>query len=588
MNLMGLPYISVSFTPKRKRGILEFSMKNSTIRAREFDNEQATLIILGTPIIGERIVYEEIWTQVTDKGLPPTFLKQVNGEFLFITLDKKSETLRISTDRYASVPFFYIGDNSSFFGSVFYKDICNRLKRDNQLKLNKHAIFEFLWLQRLVGTKTYDSISEFLLAATTLTYRSGTITTNQYWRPSFLKTSSSVRDTSQQLAGLLRQSAKRKTSDNPGNVGMFLSGGTDSRTVLAALEKPPFSFTIGVSDNNEVRIARAVANHVKSTHKFIPIGQDPYADKLDDLTMLGGGMHAFDHGIFYKLNQHIPKEIKVNFHGHGIDYMFQGMYLLTRNLILFGRRTSFKKSEPIAHDFPTEYLNRIGHRLKNIDLIDYVLPHQRKDMTERLHQSIKDIMQLGDGFCETLDDHWEYMLIHALSRHYPFTNLSSMGTISEQRTIAFDNDLFDLYLSLPKSHRIDGKIAKNTLKILNPQLAAIPTANNNQSPDQSALGKDTRKLIRLLRRRIGTPDKDDIRTTAEERTWPDRGRMFTSQPHLTNAALGLQKSEAIASLGFINMDQLAKDIPDWIEHPSDGSGAFLTSLVTIDRFLKTI
>ena len=212
MNLMGLPYISVSFAPKRKRGIVEFSMKNSTIRAREFDNEQATLIILGTPIIGERIVYEEIWTQVTDKGLPPTFLKQVNGEFLFITLDKKSETLRISTDRYASVPFFYIGDNSSFFGSVFYKDICNRLKRDNQLKLNKHAIFEFLWLQRLVGTKTYDSISEFLLAATTLTYRSGTITTNQYWRPSFLKTSSSVRDTSQQLAGLLRQSAKRKES----------------------------------------------------------------------------------------------------------------------------------------------------------------------------------------------------------------------------------------------------------------------------------------------------------------------------------------------------------------------------------------
>ena len=584
---MGLPYISISFAPSEKINNLRLSMGNSMIQLREFNNDHFKLIVLGTPILGEKITYDGIWSQVTDKGLPPEFLRRVNGEFLFITLDKKTMSLQVSTDRYASIPFFYNYDDSSFFGSVFYKDLWKHLKLKNQLKLNEYAIFEFLWLQRLLGTKTYDSNSSFLLAATTVTYKLGTINTDSYWRPSFKKTTAPVQDTARQLAQLLRQSAKRKTSDQPGQIGMFLSGGTDSRTVLAAVEEPPSSFTIGVSDNNEVKIARAVANKVQSLHKFIPISQDPYSDNLDAMTMLGGGMHAFDHAIFYDLKQGMPKQINVNFHGHGIDYMFQGMYLLTRNLTLFGRRTSFKKSDAIGSNLASEYLNRIGHRLKNIDLLQYVVKHRRKEMMEQLHHSVEEVMQHGQKFCDNPDDHWEYMLIHGLSRHYPFTNLSSMGTVAEQRTIAFDNDIYSLYLSLPKSHRIDGKIAKQTLKILSPQLAAIPTANTNQRPNQSALTRDTYRLVKLLQRYIWSANKGDVAPTAEERTWPDRGRMFNNQPLLKNAAIQLQKSEAIASLGFVDMDKLAADIPVWVEKPNDGSGALLTFLITIDRFLKT-
>jgi len=584
---MGLPYISISFAPSEKINNLKLSVGNSTIQVREFNNDQSQLIILGTPIIGESITYDGIWSQVTDKGLPPEFLRQVNGEFLFLTLNKRNQSLRVSTDRYASIPFFYTSYNSSFFGSVFYKDLWNHLRLKNRLKLNEHAIFEFIWLQRLMGTKTYDLNSSCLLAATTATYKSGAITTESYWRPSFQKTNAPVKDTAQQLAKLLRQSVKRKTSDQPGKIGMFLSGGTDSRTVLAAFEEPPSSFTIGVSDNNEVKIARAVASQVQSPHKFISISQDPYSDNLDAMAMLGGGMHAFDHGIFYHLNQGIQKKTDVNFHGHGIDYMFQGMYLLSRNLTIFGKRTSIKKSDPIGSDFVSVYLNRIGHRLKHIDFMQYVVKHRRTEMMQQLHESIEEVTQLGDNFCNDPDDQWEFMLIHALSRHYPFTNLTSMGTITEQRTIAFDNDVFDLYMSLPKSHRLDGTIAKRTLEILNPQLAAIPTANTNHRPNQSAMSKDALRLIKLVHRSLRTSDKGDINPTAEERTWPDRGRMFTNQPLLKSAAIELQKSEAIGSLGFIDMDKLATDIPIWLQKPSDGSGALLTFLITIDRFLKT-
>ena len=135
---MSLPYITVSFTPNEKTDNLNLSIGNSTIQLRQFDNEHATLIILGTPILGEKITYDDIWSQVTDMGLPPKFLRQVNGEFLFLTLDKKSRSLRVSTDRYASIPFFYISDETIFFGSVFYKDIWRYLNLKNQIKLNEN------------------------------------------------------------------------------------------------------------------------------------------------------------------------------------------------------------------------------------------------------------------------------------------------------------------------------------------------------------------------------------------------------------------------------------------------------------------
>jgi asparagine synthetase B (glutamine-hydrolysing) len=583
--LLNLPRITVSVARNDTKK-LEVAVENCTIPLRVFDDEKSTLVVVGSPVIGEVINRDDIWLNLKENKLSKDFLRNLNGEFLLISLDKSTGQLQVSVDRYTSIPLFYLVDETGFHGSVFYKDLWMLQKQNGHIKLNEHAVFEFLWLQRLLGTKTYDNSSSFLLAATTLTYLDGELSTERYWAPSFIKIHDSIDESAHNLASLLRQSIKRKTSDNPGRIGLFLSGGTDSRTVLAAFEEPPTSFTIGVSDNNEVQVARIIANRAKSTHKYVPFPTDPYSENIDPLTMLGGGMHSFDHSIFYGLNEYVSPEVDVVFHGHGIDYMFQGMYLLTRNLKLFGRPSSFKRLEPIGNDFPGEYLNKIEHRLKEVDLTEYVVDHRRSEMLEQLRHSVEEVQMLGENFCKTADDYWEYMLIHALARHYPFTNLSSMGTLAEQRVIAFDNEIFDLYTSLPKTHRLDGKIAKATLQALNSDMASVPTANTNERPNQSPLSKDISRAIRRIKRKTGLSANLSPDPTAEERTWPDRARMFSTQPKLKNAALELGKSEALSSLGFLDMDRLSRDIPNWVTTPQKGPGALLTFLVTIDRFIR--
>lgn len=582
---VGLPRFTITYSNQGNQRI-ELAVENYTVPVRSFEDEVGILYVAGNPIIDERIAPEQIWKAATRDGLSAEFLKRVNGEFLLVHLAKESGILRVSSDRFTSIPLFYVANGSHFFGSVFYRDVWSHLQQSGNLKINESAIFEFLWLQGVMGTKTYDRSSSFLPAASTVTYGYRDVTTDQYWAPSFQKKQSSVRESADQLVGLFRQSLRRKTSDDPGRVGLMLSGGTDSWTVLGSFDKPPTCFTVGVADNNEVRVARIAAAIVGAPHTFIQLEEDPYSRNLDNMTLIGGGMHAFDHGIYYGLKGRLSSDADVVFHGQFIDFWFQGSGLLTRNRRLFGRRMSFKSFEPISDDLTGDYLSRISYRLKGINLLDYVVANRRKELMDGLRDSVDEIRKLGEGFCRTPDDEWEYLQFHSLSRRYSYSNLTSIGTSVEQRTVVFDNDIFDLYLSLPKSHRLDAKLGRETLVRVNPRLAAIPTANTNQRPDHGPLRRDFNKLVNIVRKRATLGRVRDLIITPEERTYPDRGRMFTSQPKLREIAMAMSGSEVLSSLGFLNMNRLASDVPRWLDHPDKNAGSFMSFLVTVDRFLK--
>ena len=148
----------------------------------------------------------------------------------------------------------------------------------------------------------------------------------------------------------------------------------------------------------------------------------------------------------------------------------------------------------LSEDIVSDYLSTIPHRLKDVDLLQYVKPKYRDGLYECLRESVDRIITKGEDFCNTPYDFWEYMLIHALSRHYPNPNLSSMSTCAEQRTLTFDNEIFDLYLSLPSKYRLGGNIARATLKYLNPKLAKVRRANTNLRADFSPFQIEVYKI----------------------------------------------------------------------------------------------
>ena len=564
---------------------LNFEFSNFNVTLNKFENHQHLLYIVGNPIINKRINCQIIWEKIINK-INYADVKNIDGEFLIIHHDKNNKSINIYNDRFTSVPFFYLKYRNTFIGSVFYKDIKNFLEKNKVLKINKETVFEFLWLQRLIGEKTYDSYSKCLMAARHLNFCNDNVSTFSYWNPSFKKSNLSINDSVDILKDLLSQSITKKTTDYKKNVGIFLSGGIDSRIILSLFKSEIDSYTIGVTYNNEVKVAEKIAKINNSKHSFIKLKDDPYSDYLSDVTQLSGGMYAFDHSIFYGLSNKISKPPDVFFHGHGMDYMFQGMYLLSSNIKFLGKKTSFKKLSEINGKFSTQYLDKISHRLKGINLLDYISKPARSDMYDSLISSVEEVSSLAGNFCEIADDYWEYMLIHALCRHYPYTNLLAIGTIAEQRTITFDNDIFDFYLSMNNKHRLDGRIAKKILSKINPMLAKIPVANNNFKPSMSPLYKDITRLKRYVLRNVNYKYISDIEPHAEERTWPDRNRMYLHHKGLRNAALDLVNSQFLSSLDLFDMDILSRDIKLFIDNPNNNAGSFITFLISLEKFFS--
>lgn len=561
-----------------------------TVKARDYYPEPYiyettghVICILGNPILGECINKQDVAKRCLSER--DGFVSSINGEFLIIHLDKLEKTLTVINDRFTSIPFYYAHYKNIFLGSVFYKDIWKELRGHAGFKLNENAFFEFIWLQRLLGTKTYDNYSRFLPAATILRYDGNKISLKKYWTPSFEKNESkSLDDFSNELILKLKQSINRKTSDNP-RCGLFLSGGMDSRTLLNAFNNPPICFTVGFSQTNEYRIAHRLTEIISAEHHFIPLSYDNYSKIFDELVSLSGGMYVFDHALFLGLRDYINPLVDVVFHGHGLDYFFQGMYVPVKYFEIFSHRTYFRRIRKIDDDFISDYLSNISFRLKNIDIFRYVKTSWKEKMRESLRNSVGEIIDNGKSFCNTPFDLWEYMLIHNLSRHYTNTNVSSMMTCAEQRTISFDNDIFSLYLSLPVKHRIAAKILRATLRKLNPLMARVESANTGMKIDSSPFEMTFYHSLRFLKRKI-TGNQKYRHPQAEDRTWPDRDKLLRSQPILLQAAKDLCSSDALATaLPFFDIDALSADIRYWLEQPKGGADLIFT-LITIDRFLS--
>ena len=91
----------------------------------------------------------------------------------------------------------------------------------------------------------------------------------------------------------------------------------------------PSCFTLGFSEEGEYRIASQLTNLVNAEHHFIKMDPKNYEHFWDEKFQLSGGIYHFLQNIFLGINDTELSKKNFFLHGHGFDYLFQGMYLPT-------------------------------------------------------------------------------------------------------------------------------------------------------------------------------------------------------------------------------------------------------------------
>ena len=196
--------------------------------------------------------------------------------------------------------------------------------------VDRTALARYLQYQYVPSPGTILAGVEKLAPAHVLVWEDGRGETNRYWAPSYdPKSERTLEEDRDACLELLRTSVRlRLRSDVP--VGLFLSGGLDSGTVLALMaeqsSEPVRTFTIGFEDAayDERAAARSVADHFGARHTEDVV-------RLDVLGVLPRLVEHFDEPFgdssavpTFRVAELAARELRVVLTGDGGDEAFGG------------------------------------------------------------------------------------------------------------------------------------------------------------------------------------------------------------------------------------------------------------------------
>ena len=559
------------------------------------DNAGNCLIILGRPHINGKSANEDIKERASfDKILDPAYLKTIDGEFLIFSFDKRAVKVSIISDRFSSIPLYYCVNDKVFHGSNNYYDLIKIASKNQNFKLLKNNFFEFLWFRRLHNNITYDNLIKAMMPARVLDYKDTVVSELIYWKPSFAKSKLSLRQSTEALRVAILEAVRQKVDlIGEQKFGLFLSGGMDTRTILAAFHslniQLPECFTLGYTPDGEFRVAKQLTDFVGTPHHFLEMPSDTYDQFWNEKARLAGGMHHQLQNIFIGLQDKNLDNTTAFFHGHGFDYLFQGMYLPATPLSVFNKTLHLKKITNLnkVNNFSQFYSENVPYRAWRLDLKEYLLPSFKEEVLNHLHENIRSVENQGREICSDNFDVWEYMMIHSLSRHYSQTDVMGMGTYGEQIKVANDNNLFDTYLSMPMNHRKYARAMRGALSEMSPELANISSANTGNRISAGPIENLSLFGYRKILRAFSSSEKFK-NPTADRRTWPNEDDQVRNMRLLNNAVSNLHKSEHLReALPYLDFDLLRSNTSSWLEGGQPGGGQFLMCLLSIDSFLKS-
>jgi asparagine synthase (glutamine-hydrolysing) len=254
-------------------------------------------------------------------------VEHLRGMFAFALWDSGRRRLVLARDRLGKKPlYWHLRDGRLTYGSEL-----KALLQDEAVerRVDRDALAEYLQYQYVPAPRTILQGIQKLPPGSTLVWDGGEPRIERYWSPAYSpKVRQSLEADREECLELLRESVRlRLRSDVP--VGVFLSGGMDSSTVVALMAEASQqvrTFSIGFEEAayDELPYARQVARHFGTTHTEAVV-------KLDSLALLPELADHFDEPFgdssaipTFRVAQLAAQELKVVLTGDGGDEAFGG------------------------------------------------------------------------------------------------------------------------------------------------------------------------------------------------------------------------------------------------------------------------
>ncbi len=208
----------------------------------------------------------------------PAFVERLRGMFALALWDRRRRRLLLARDRLGIKPLYFASDGRRLlFGSELKSLLAAGLDRE----IDRQALHDYLSLSYIPAPATIFRAARKLRPGHLLIAENGALREESYWRldlsadPALGEEAAVVEALRERIDDAVRS---HLVSDVP--LGVFLSGGVDSATLVACMRRfhsgPLKTFSIGFRERSfdELDRARAVARHFETDHHELVVTPD--------------------------------------------------------------------------------------------------------------------------------------------------------------------------------------------------------------------------------------------------------------------------------------------------------------------------
>ncbi|BDB02544.1 asparagine synthase-related protein [Clostridium botulinum] len=210
--------------------------------------------------------------------------KSLNGRFILCLIDRNKDIIYIVNDRYGIINCYYRMDENGFIitnkAEVMIDNITTRV-------IDEEAVNDYIKYGCLKNNRTLLKNVKRLQSASIVKITKEDIKIQQYWDWNIKKKENiSFNESVEKLGGLWIE-AVRRTLNKYEKFNITVTGGLDSRAIVAAIDylglnhKINLSYTIGIKGCLEEKIARQIAERAGLKYKFFEIDNNKYLQNCE-------------------------------------------------------------------------------------------------------------------------------------------------------------------------------------------------------------------------------------------------------------------------------------------------------------------
>lgn len=451
-------------------------------------------------------------------------VKSFNGLFCLILYDRVTSALTLVSDRLGFRSLFFVDRNKMFIFGSELKALCvgDPIARS----LDEVGTLELFVYGSHFGDRTWIKDYFRLPPATILTVGREGISRRQYWSYRYDEKAAVLDQKAYYtIFGSLLEKAVGRCLQGSHRIGLFLSGGYDSRCVAAAIPKsfrPLPTFTFGHPESRDVKYAQMLAARLRLEHEALSdAGPYLYAN-CRAIVWRTEGMSSFANCTSIRFHRRIKEKSDINLLGFLGE--FSGSHTWPRLLLARSRRAAMRA---IFHHMVTRRLAKVQTVFNS-----QFLPNAFEQLRERFKTSFEAVQ---NDHPLDIADSWNFMYLQPRGT---FQSPSVDRYLFEARAPHMDANLVDFLLTIPPYSRIEQRIYKKMIAYKFPNIRDVPCTNSGEPVNPNFVVEYAKMTAAYAARKAaaywnGHSDTGEVRS----REFRDLGEEFRNEPELANNLL---------------------------------------------------